>query len=90
MLHIVDGESVAGTLRESSIHGEVLIYGDLFYEGPTPASLGSDAWNEVRARFYSDAGYHSMEDARTIQLGWEHTLKKCLGSEEVVLWTDHR
>lgn len=90
MLHIVDGESVAGTLRESSIPGEVLIYGDLLYEGPTPASLNSDAWNEVRARFCSDAGYARLEDARIIQFGWEHALKNCLGSEEVVLWTDHR
>jgi RNA polymerase sigma factor (sigma-70 family) len=90
MLHIVDGESVAGTLRESSIPGEVLIYGDLLYEGPTPAGLNNDTWNEIRARFYSDAGYASIEDAREIQLRWEHTLKKCLGSEEVVLWIDHR
>lgn len=90
MLHIVDGESVAGTLRESSIPGEVLIYGDLLYEGPTPAGLNSDAWNEIRARFYSDAGYASMENARAIQLGWEQTLNKCSEGEEVVLWIDHR
>ena len=43
-----------------------------------------------RARFYSDAGYASMEDASATQLIWENALKKCLGSEEVVLWTDHR
>jgi RNA polymerase sigma factor (sigma-70 family) len=90
LLHIVDGESVAGTFRESSIPGEVLIYGDLLYEGPTPAGLTNGTWNEIRARFYSDAGYTSMEDARAMQLGWEHTLKRCLGAEEVVLWTDHR
>jgi hypothetical protein len=29
MLHITDGESVAGTLRESAIPGDVKVYGDL-------------------------------------------------------------
>jgi len=66
MLHIVGGESAAGTLRESSRPGEVLIYGDLLYEGSTPAGLNSDTWDEIRVRFYSDAGYANMEDARFI------------------------
>jgi hypothetical protein len=34
MIHITDGESVAGTLRESGLPGEVLVDGDLLYEGP--------------------------------------------------------
>jgi hypothetical protein len=41
MLHITDGESVAGTLRGSAIQGTVAIYGDLMYEGPAPAGLWS-------------------------------------------------
>lgn len=32
MLHIADGHSVAGTLRESGVPGDVSIYGDLMYE----------------------------------------------------------
>jgi hypothetical protein len=39
MLHITDGESVAGTLRESGIPGRVAVYGDLMYEGPIPAGI---------------------------------------------------
>jgi hypothetical protein len=39
MLHITDGESVAGTLRQSTVPGEVRIFGDLMYEGPAPAGL---------------------------------------------------
>jgi hypothetical protein len=37
-LHITDGESVAGTLRESGLPGEVVIDGDLLYEGPPRAA----------------------------------------------------
>jgi len=33
-LHITDGESVAGTLRESGLPGVVVVDGDLLYEGP--------------------------------------------------------
>ena len=37
MLHITDGESVAGTLRESAVPGVVSTCGDMMYEGPAPA-----------------------------------------------------
>ena len=37
-LHITDGESVAGTLRESGLPGVVVVDGDLLYEGPRPLS----------------------------------------------------
>ena len=90
MLHIVDGESVAGTLRQSRLPGRVMIYGDLLYEGPVPAGLEARGWNEVRARFYCDAGYTTMEEASRIQLTWQRTLESCSVEEEVVLWTDHR
>jgi hypothetical protein len=33
-LHVTDGESVAGTLRESGLRGEVVTDGDLLYQGP--------------------------------------------------------
>jgi len=90
MLHIVDGGSVAGTLRESSVPGEVMIYGDLFYEGPAPAGLSDEAWMETRARFHSDAGYVSLDEARKFGLECERTLHRSSEAEEVVLWTDHR
>ena len=54
MLHITDGESVAGTLRESAIPGVVSTYGDLMYEGPAPAGLDAEAWIETRARFIAE------------------------------------
>jgi hypothetical protein len=90
MLHITDGESVAGTLRQSAVPGEVVIYGDLLYEGPAPAGVSNEQWRETRARFYADAGYANLEDARHVQRTWEQALEKCWKHDEVVLWTDHR
>src|SRR5688572_30561342 len=64
MLHIVDGESVAGTLRESGIPGAVSIYGDLMFEGPAPAGLDAESWREARARFIAGVGYATLDEAR--------------------------
>ncbi|HET7873759.1 MAG TPA: sigma-70 family RNA polymerase sigma factor [Terriglobales bacterium] len=90
MLHLTDGESVAGTLREAQVPGEVKVYGDLFDEGPTPANLAPLEWREVRARFHAEAGYASLEDARRYGEASQEALDSCLGHDEVVLWTDHR
>ena len=54
-LHIADGESVAGTLRQSTVPGEVQIFGDLMYEGPAPAGLSDAEWWDTRARFLSES-----------------------------------
>jgi RNA polymerase sigma factor (sigma-70 family) len=90
MLHIADGESVAGTLRQAGLPGEVKIYGDVLSEGPAPAGLSHEAWCEVRARFYAEAGYATIEEARKIAQEWQRTLESCSTYEEVVLWMDHR
>lgn len=90
MLHLADGESVAGTLRQAGLPGEVKVYGDLLYEGPTPAGLSRQEWCEIRARFHADAGYASLEDARQYVEASQRALESCLSYEEVLLWTDHR
>jgi hypothetical protein len=90
MLHVTDGESVAGTLRESRVPGEVLIYGDLMYEGPTPADLSSEAWREARAQFYVEAGYAGLEEARSYLKSCDDTLAASSRHEETFLWFDYR
>jgi hypothetical protein len=90
MLHITDGESVAGTLRESALPGDIAIYGDLMCEGPAPASLSSEAWRETRAVFYADAGYATFEDARQYLKSCDDALAASSRHEETVLWLDHR
>ena len=90
MLHIADGESVAGTLRESGVPGEVMIYGDLMYEGPAPADLFTEGWWEARARFLSENGGFTLEEARRYLGRFEETLGAIAGHGETVLWLDHR
>lgn len=89
MLHIVDGESVAGSLRQAGISGEVAIYGDLMYEGPAPG-LDDGAWVETRARFMADAGYAGLDEARRSMQACNDALASALRNEESVIWLDHR
>ena len=90
MLHITDGESVAGTLRESQVPGTVATYGDLMYEGPAPAGLDDASWCEVRARFFADAGYDNLDGTRAYTKAAYDTLSAFPQHEEVVIWLDHR
>jgi hypothetical protein len=90
MLHITDGESVAGTLRESAIPGDVSIYGDLMYEGPAPGGLSAEAWRNIRARFMAEGGYATLEDARHYLKACDDALAAFSQHEEVVIWLDHR
>ncbi|HLK65834.1 MAG TPA: sigma-70 family RNA polymerase sigma factor [Bryobacteraceae bacterium] len=86
MLHITDGESVAGTLRESGIPGVVSTYGDLMYEGPAPAGLDDQAWFDLRARFIAEAGYATPEEAQAYLKACESTLTAYRQHDEVVIW----
>lgn len=90
MLHITDGESVAGTLRESAIPGKVSTYGDLMYEGPAPCGLNAEAWRETCACFIAEAGYATLDEARQYLKACEDALAAFPQHEEVVVWLDHR
>lgn len=90
MLHITDGESVAGTLRESGIPGVVSTYGDMMYEGPAPAGLDAKQWREARARFMAEADFATLDEARAYLQACEDTLAAYRQHEEVVIWLDHR
>jgi|RhiMethySRZTD1v2_1073278.scaffolds.fasta_scaffold195858_2 hypothetical protein len=90
MLHITDGESVAGTLRESAIPGTVSTYGDLMYEGPAPAGLNAEEWRNTRAQFLAAAGHATLEETQRYIKACEDTLAAFPQHEEVVIWLDHR
>ena len=88
--HITDGESVAGTLRQSAVPGEVRIFGDLMYEGPAPAGLSDAEWWDRRARFLSRSGGLTLAEARRVVKTFEDSLKSIPDHDETVLWMDHR
>jgi len=90
MLHITDGESVAGTLRQSTVPGEVRIFGDLMYEGPAPAGLSDAEWWDRRAEFLSQGGFLTPAEAAHGVRAFQDSLNAISNSDETVLWMDHR
>jgi RNA polymerase sigma factor (sigma-70 family) len=90
MLHITDGESVAGTLRESGIPGDVKVYGDLMYEGPAPAGVDEEMWRETRARFIGGISGPMLEEARRYLRECDNALAAFQQHSEVVIWLDHK
>src|ERR1700685_2753171 len=86
ILHITDGESVAGTLRQSTVPGEVRIFGDLMYEGPAPAGLSDAEWWDTRARFLSESGIFALAEARPPVKTSEDSLNAISNRDETVLW----
>jgi RNA polymerase sigma factor (sigma-70 family) len=90
MLHITDGQSVAGTLTEAAIPGKVSIYGDLMYEGPVPAGFKAEALRDVRARFMAESGYAPLEEAQRYLKVCDDALAAFPQHEEVVIWLDYR
>jgi hypothetical protein len=90
MLHITDGQSVAGTLKESGVPGKVAIYGDLMFEGPAPAALDAQSWMETRARFMTSVGYAPLNETRKYLQDFQDTLDSYRQHEEIVIWLDPR
>jgi RNA polymerase sigma factor (sigma-70 family) len=90
MLHITDGESVAGTLRQSAVPGEVRIFGDLMYEGPAPAGLTDAEWWDRRARFHSECFNLTLAETFQAVKAFEDSLNIIPKHDEIVLWMDHR
>jgi hypothetical protein len=88
MLHITDGECVAGTLREAAIPGVVATYGDLLYEGPVPPDADEPNWFEIRAQFLAGVGYATLDEAREFQRACAQTLAAYSEHDEVVIWLD--
>jgi hypothetical protein len=89
MLHIHNGESSAGTLRQSNLPGEHFAWREALVCGPTPNGLTEDEWRNVRARHLADAYDLKFEDCESDLRRQEEMLAKFRAHEEVVLWFEH-
>ncbi len=79
MLHVTNGDVVAGRLREAGL-SEVLPWREVLHEGPVPA--GSDL-HEIRARFLASCGWASYDEALATLESQEAALA---AADEVLLW----
>src|SRR5260221_101704 len=89
VLHIHNGESSAGTLRQSSIQGEQFAFREVLMVGPTPAGLSNDAWRTTRAQHLSDAYDIDVGQCERDLLHQEEVLASFQDHDEVVLLVEH-
>lgn len=89
MLHIHCGDYSAASLRESGVHGEVLVWHDPVSDGPTPAGLPVEAWLDLRAAFIArQAGHANTAGIRATFTAELAALESSKTQDEVVLWFD--
>src|SRR6476646_4376592 len=86
MIHLVNGESASGTLRETSVPGDKFSIDDILMEGPVVDGLRSGSSWEYRADFLQrdfsieKSWYLAGKDER------DRILNESLQHDEIVLW----
>lgn len=89
MLHITNGGSAVGTIRAAGVPGEVTAWNDVLHEGPVPGDVSFNQLRAIRARFISDMGWRTFEEALREITERDKSLEKSLTQDEVVLWFEH-
>ena len=89
LLHITNGDSVVGTLKQAGVPGNYSSWADVLWEGPV-FQADDDALLRNRARFLCESGYsNSYEESLSTLQTWETALKGYRSYDEVVLWFEH-
>jgi hypothetical protein len=86
VLHVTNGDVVAGLVRDARLPGTIIPWQDVLHEGPVPARLSHEELRDVRARFVEDCGWSSYEAVYGMFAARDRTLAAVRGTEEVVLW----
>jgi len=89
MLHITNGDSVGGTLRQTDLPGDILSWKDILHEGPTPAGLSLDQMSKIRAQFIADNALGTYDDVLADFMHRDTLLAQFAAHKEVVLWFEH-
>lgn len=86
MLHLTNGESAAGSLRDGGMPGSVIAWLDVLHEGPVPAGLTLEGMSEVRAHFLSRHDSASFPDVPERFAERDRALRS---ARQMVLWFEH-
>src|SRR5439155_13254189 len=81
VLHIVDGESTGGSLRQAGFrkNGDILPWRDALYTGPVPRGLTLRQLSRLRSRFWTGKSTTEFEKR-------DAALARHADYDEVVLW----
>ncbi|APG59545.1 DUF1835 domain-containing protein [Christiangramia salexigens] len=85
ILHIVNGDSLAGKVQELDLPGELMIWRELLCEGPCIREINSDFY-KIRKKFLRQTYDISADDYKEGFIQEIKKLKSLKGLEEIVLW----
>ncbi|MBN2451209.1 MAG: DUF1835 domain-containing protein [Lentisphaeria bacterium] len=87
-LHVHCGDCSAEALRRSGIAGEILVWREIYTEGPVPGNLPDPAWRRLRAEFLSGFGIPFEELLRNTEERYARLERAAREDGEVILWFD--
>lgn len=89
MLHIVNGDTVAEKLRQGVVQGDILVWREVYPEGPVFIDSAEGTNRSVRARYLEQA--MGIPSAEFIRLSEEQEKVRAdfRKYEEIVLWFEH-
>ncbi|MFB9274768.1 DUF1835 domain-containing protein [Cohnella cellulosilytica] len=85
MLHIVNGDHVGNSLRSGGIAGDVLVWRELYTEGPVFA----DPRREIRTDYMVDALGVPRDEWKAALDEQTNAFEHAAEREEIVLWFEH-
>jgi hypothetical protein len=91
IVHVVNGDSTAGSLAEAELPGEIVVWADALDQGPL-LPLPDDDARAARAAFWAsrDAAKRAAGDHAAKLAGWDKAFDDAVRTaEEVVLWYEH-
>ena len=86
MIHLVSGESITGTLRETSVPGDKVSIDDILMEGPVIEGLQSEAAWSQRAEYLERYFTIPKSDYLSGKAKCERILQDSLPHDEIILW----
>ncbi|HSE33472.1 MAG TPA: DUF1835 domain-containing protein [Pyrinomonadaceae bacterium] len=89
MLHIVNGDSTATTLKRTKIKGEIFSFKDTLINGPAPATQNRNEWRAVRVQHLTDTYGLKLKECEKEFLKQEAALASAAKHDEVVLWFEY-
>ena len=87
MLHIHCGDVAAEIMRASLIPGDILVWREIYLEGPVQGDLSDSEFRKSRALFLSSFGFPYYEILEAVEMMYRQ-LSEVGRYREIVLWFD--
>lgn len=89
MLHIVNGDIVGDKLRKGHIHGDILVWREVYPVGPVFVNMSEPHQRSTRAKYLEKTLGIPADDFETNCNSQEQILQNFHKYDEVVLWFEH-